>query len=416
MELKIKNIGKIRDSSIEFNGLTVIAGINSTGKSTISKTLYCIFNSLSNFDSNNISEIKKAIRNQIYSLFDLFREKLDITDYVERIFHLRKDGIDNDRVLKIIDNAINYIKSNGVVSIPDEEFAIQKLNVQNTILNILKTKDSVYRLNRCEREFQNEFGKQINSLFNNEEGEVVLNLKKRDYVFKFVNDKLVDLSQDINILYDILYYDDPNLISDLPFIWRMNRTRNSKIAHFLSNNDYNTVDEVILNQRLSCIDHLIKIIDVGALKRNNGIGYTILDSKYRKPLNISNLSMGSKALLVLIQIFHSSFMKDNNILILDEPEIHLHPEWQIILAEMIVLIQREFSLTCLINTHSPYFVNAIETYSNKYKTNNNCKYYFAENDDENRFARFSDCTQNTDIIYKSLSEPFDRLLETRGDL
>lgn len=416
MELKIKNIGKIKDSCIEFNGLTVIAGVNSTGKSTISKILYSIFNSLSNFDSNNIIEIKSAIRNQLYSLFEFFRGSVDISKHIDEIFSLRKEKIDQDLVIKVIDNTINVIKTYGVVSIPDEEFASQRINVQNTILNILKMNDEVYKLNKCNREFQIEFGKQINSLFNNEEGEIVLKLKKKDFVFRFDNDKLVAFSKDISILYDILYYDDPNLILDLSVVWRRNKTHNDKVARVIDGSINSSVDEVILNERLNCIFELVKKINLGALKRIESGGYAIYDDKYRKPLNINNLSMGSKALLVLIQIFYSSFMKDNNLLILDEPEIHLHPEWQIILAEMIVLIQREFKLTCLINTHSPYFVNAIETYSNKYNTNNVCKYYFSENDDDNKFSNFVDCTSNTDIIYKSLSRPFDELFETRGDL
>ena len=45
MRLKIKNIGKISNADIEFNGITVVAGENNTGKSTISKVLYSIFNS-----------------------------------------------------------------------------------------------------------------------------------------------------------------------------------------------------------------------------------------------------------------------------------------------------------------------------------------------------------------------------------
>ena len=48
---------------------------------------------------------------------------------------------------------------------------------------------------------------------------------------------------------------------------------------------------------------------------------------------------------------------------LDEPEIHLHPAWQVIFAELIVLIQKEFNMHILLNTHSPYFLNAIEIYA-----------------------------------------------------
>ncbi len=44
MRLTIKNIGKIDEADIELNGITVIAGENNTGKSTVGKTLFCVLN------------------------------------------------------------------------------------------------------------------------------------------------------------------------------------------------------------------------------------------------------------------------------------------------------------------------------------------------------------------------------------
>lgn len=53
-------------------------------------------------------------------------------------------------------------------------------------------------------------------------------------------------------------------------------------------------------------------------------------------------------------------------MILDEPEINLHPEWQIKYAEIMVEMQKLFDLRIVITTHSPYFMQAIE-YSTKLK-------------------------------------------------
>ena len=59
-------------------------------------------------------------------------------------------------------------------------------------------------------------------------------------------------------------------------------------------------------------------------------------------------------------------IEKNGAIVLDEPEIHLHPAWQAQLAEVIVLLQKEFGLHVLLTSHSPYFIRAIETYSVKY--------------------------------------------------
>ena len=39
MRLTLKNIAKVRKADVEINGITVIAGENDTGKSTVGKAL-----------------------------------------------------------------------------------------------------------------------------------------------------------------------------------------------------------------------------------------------------------------------------------------------------------------------------------------------------------------------------------------
>lgn len=48
MKLVIDNISKIRHAEFEFRGITVIAGNNNTGKSTVGKVMFSAFNSLRN--------------------------------------------------------------------------------------------------------------------------------------------------------------------------------------------------------------------------------------------------------------------------------------------------------------------------------------------------------------------------------
>lgn len=51
MKLKIENVAKIEYAEIEMNGITIIAGKNNTGKSTIGKVIFSLFNSLSNIEA-----------------------------------------------------------------------------------------------------------------------------------------------------------------------------------------------------------------------------------------------------------------------------------------------------------------------------------------------------------------------------
>ena len=62
MQLKISNVGKIEKATIDINGLTVIAGENNAGKSTIGKTLFSIFNSMNNMGEKIEQERENRVK------------------------------------------------------------------------------------------------------------------------------------------------------------------------------------------------------------------------------------------------------------------------------------------------------------------------------------------------------------------
>ena len=51
MKLSIRNLGKIRKADIVLDGITVIAGANNSGKSTVGKALGAMFHSFREIDS-----------------------------------------------------------------------------------------------------------------------------------------------------------------------------------------------------------------------------------------------------------------------------------------------------------------------------------------------------------------------------
>ena len=64
MKLRIRNVAKIEEADLELNGITIIAGNNNTGKSTIGKIVFSLFNSLVNLEE----KIVKQKRDLIYKI------------------------------------------------------------------------------------------------------------------------------------------------------------------------------------------------------------------------------------------------------------------------------------------------------------------------------------------------------------
>ena len=105
MKLKLKNIGKLQETEIDIDGITVIAGKNNTGKSTVGKSLYCIFSSMYDVNQKIEDDKKDYVRRRVEILF---MQNSSITNRL--LFkHTYKDIIENI-VNDIIDKQNNEAK------------------------------------------------------------------------------------------------------------------------------------------------------------------------------------------------------------------------------------------------------------------------------------------------------------------
>ena len=167
------------------------------------------------------------------------------------------------------------------------------------------------------------------------------------------------------------------------------------------------INDALLTERLDEFKNkLVQLTQGDFLEKDNK--FVFLESTSNQEIELENLSTGIKALAIILKLIENHDISDNSMIVLDEPEIHLHPKWQIIFAEMLVLLQKEFNLNIVLTSHSPYFISAIEAYSAKHEIANKCKYYLSDLNEEN-MAVFKDVTRNTDKIYKKLAEPLKEL-------
>ena len=58
--------------------------------------------------------------------------------------------------------------------------------------------------------------------------------------------------------------------------------------------------------------------------------FVFLESASNQEIELENLSTGIKALAIILKLIENHDISDNSMIVLDEPEIHLHPKWQII--------------------------------------------------------------------------------------
>ncbi len=123
-----------------------------------------------------------------------------------------------------------------------------------------------------------------------------------------------------------------------------------------------------------------------------------------KALEMAKTSNGIKMFGFFQMLILNESIKKGTVLILDEPEVHLHPKWQLKMAEMIVQFAKE-GIYILVTSHSPYMIEALKRYSETEKIENKTNFYLAKEGYIKQTENSNSLTLSK--IFEILSEPFN---------
>lgn len=298
-----------------------------------------------------------------------------------------------------------------------EDFGEPFVELCSQILHINQLSEKAVLKEVVENIFRTEFYNNINNIFENNNAEITLKIKNDELSVYFHDNDLVDIGEKyFSLNYEPVYIDDPFIVDrrnqrgiifnplndDTHRSFLLSQYQRKKIVEF------NAVEELLQKENLQLIFEKIEEI-----LNEKEIEYSYDgDNSSKTYIDINNLSSGMKTFYLLKTLLTNGCIVSNAPVILDEPEVHLHPEWQLILAEIIVLLQKELSLHFLINTHSPYFLRAIEVYSNKHKIYDKVKFYEAKK--VNTHNTIIEPVVDIKQIYKSLTQPLKIIELERG--
>ena len=98
-------------------------------------------------------------------------------------------------------------------------------------------------------------------------------------------------------------------------------------------------------------------------------------------------------------------LDEHTVLILDEPESHLHPEWINEFANILILLIKEIGMHVLLTTHSPNLLLALDVYSKEYEMKEQSHFYLAEKTENSWEARLTNIDDNISEGYAHLALP-----------
>ncbi|MGN0105264.1 AAA family ATPase [Methanobrevibacter ruminantium] len=162
------------------------------------------------------------------------------------------------------------------------------------------------------------------------------------------------------------------------------------------------------------VEKLIKEILGGEIKKENGELFFVRENGFKT--HMKNTSSGVKQVAIIQTLLNNNELEPNSFLIMDEPEVNLHPEWQIKFAKILVLLVKELDLSIYIASHSPFFIEAIELYSQYYGLLDESFFYLTQKAEGYQYDIVSVDSNNLEAIYRNLGQPYDILDKIKMDL
>jgi len=404
MQIALKNVGYIKEAKVGLTGLNVVAGPNGTGKSTIGKTIYTIIKSISDCDNIAYEHRKTLIHSLRRSIFHSMRNDLEVIVMRKRSLFEEPDDMEKlmshfgrsfeesltkflknneyEQARELINHNIALVDSFSGLKNKSKSTAKKLLN---DLLNEFTTVDRNDKIEQSLRfMYQKMFRQQVNSLNSHEIAEVFLDNNGNNLKYHISNnvetlpfsDRLVidDIGDDLEqcIFLDATFIETPLILQvadniGLPFHW-------NDITTKLTDNSVNNTESNICNQvykELSCIlgGELVYIDD----KQDFFFVHKGTDNK----LYVSNMASGEKMLGILQKMAKLGLLLPEHLLILDEPENHLHPEWQIRLAKILITLV-DNSIPILLTTHSATLIDALQEFAEAKGISDKARFYFAD--------------------------------------
>ncbi len=381
-----KNFAKLKDTSVEFNDITVLAGKPGTGKSYVMKFMYAIDEMFAQKLKDKLIDNNQDLSNVFFSIEGNYSINPDIA-YLYNLFDEKK----YEDLYEAINMNLNFLHREATLTSLENIINKEKLSIEKKIEfylnNLLK---SIYTTqNQISNNYQVNF-KGINFTYKNEEFNI-------SFYEKYID----------SVVQETVFVETPLILEFKKFINKQKGKTPYHIESLLNvlDTDYSFADieqeKFIQNFRKKSQ----KII--GGDIESSGDSF-IFNRKDDKNYDILNASSGIKSIGLLQYLVTNKALKKGSVLFWEEPEVHLHPTWQLKMVDLFVELMNA-GVKIVFSTHSPYMADYLNAISKRGGYRDRISFNVLDEKDGVVTNHILD-DDNWDILQKELMDSFEDIL------
>ena len=416
---KIENYHAIGHADIDIDGITVIAGGNGCGKSTLSRWLYYIIQTITKYNQYLFANFCKDTVITLDTLSSIaksldFSDTEGYTDIIAKASSLISIATDGDvenvtlYYNKAIETFCKLFKKylTEETDINNKKRILKILGLESEELPLVKLKQSKFANfeESLHKYYELRTKKDINLIWNN-----IINIyREKDShptEIQFSEDDVQMLKDKVGTLFGLtnaLYIDTP-IISSMEnpkkYYWRE-----------LKHNMLYTKDGFELSGKAQKLIKAIGSMIDGSFVEDNTFGTELIfKAKSGVQVKLDKVASGFKTFAYMQRLIENGWLDNKTLLEIDEPETNLHPQWIVEFAHLLVMVNKELGTKIMIASHNPDMVSAIRYISEKEGILDNTHFYLAVQRENSELFDYKYLGNDIDPVFESFNKSFETL-------
>ena len=441
----LNNYHAISSAEIAIDGLTVLSGINGCGKSTISRWLYYLVNGSLQYENFVYKKYIKTLlaycreydraRQEMY-LDDIFIADINKksgtekntypSPYFFQRFKLKnrynEEGAEltTEYYTKFVDDLSNRLEGFLAGNVPD--------TTKKRVLRFLN-KDADYDGNDALLYSSvSDFREASENVLQRALQQRALDLEKRPMhiLFESVRDEYEDEIEeptDMDLTEDGVSIIERNRLAvllglrraiyvDTPLALRADALGNrfwEELRNYMNTKitDIGIEGKKMLRRVKDTLQGEVRFVKSDSPFDTGELHFFNADNSVE--IGINDTATGFKTFIYLQRLIENGLLDEETLFLLDEPEVHLHPQWIVEYAKLLVLLHKKLGVKIVLATHNPDMVAAIQSIAEREMILDKTHFYIAEPGQKQGAFVFKDLGSNIEEIFSSFNIALERI-------